>query len=148
MADSTIKHQGVVEEIADTHRMKVRILQTSACASCSIKGHCTSADTKEKLIDAVVADTSVYRVGDAVWVVGRLAMGVMAVLYAFILPFLVLVTALFAGMSVWNDELLSALCALGFLVPYCYVVWLNRERMSRKFSFSVQPMTDELIHNK
>lgn len=46
MAD-IIKHQGIVENINGSHVM-VRIVQTSACAACSAKGHCASADTKEK----------------------------------------------------------------------------------------------------
>ena len=49
MAD-IIKHQGIVENINSSH-IKVRIVQTSACAACSAKGHCASADTKEKIID-------------------------------------------------------------------------------------------------
>ena len=80
---NTIKHLGIVESIED-HHIQVRIVQTSACASCSIKGHCTSADVKEKLIDIANADTSQYRQGDHVWVVGTLSMGGMAVLLAFI----------------------------------------------------------------
>ncbi|EJX08468.1 Positive regulator of sigma(E), RseC/MucC [gut metagenome] len=83
---NTIKHQGIVENIQGTH-MQVRIVQTSACATCSIKGHCTSADTKEKLIDVTETDTSVYQVGDHVWVTGELSMGFMAVLLAFVLLF-------------------------------------------------------------
>ena len=54
---NTIKHQGIVENINGSH-LQVRIIQTSACASCSVKGHCTSADTKEKLVD--VADATSY----------------------------------------------------------------------------------------
>ena len=73
MAD-TIRHQGIVENINGTH-LQVRIVQTSACASCSIKGHCSSADTKEKLID-VIDESSSYQPGDRVWVVGELSMGV------------------------------------------------------------------------
>ena len=80
MAD-TIRHQGIVESINGTH-LQVRIVQTSACASCSIKGHCTSADVDEKLIDVLTYDSSSYRIGDAVWVKGTLAMGMKAVLLA------------------------------------------------------------------
>ena len=95
---NTIKHQGIVENINGSH-LQVRIIQTSACASCSVKGHCTSADTKEKLVD--VADVF---------------------------------------MAIWNDELRSALCSLALLVPYYYILWLNKSRMGKKFSFSVRPM--------
>ena len=137
MAD-TIRHQGIVENINDTH-LQVRIVQTSACASCSIKGHCSSADTKEKLID-VIDESSSYQPGDRVWVTGELSMGVMAVLFAFIFPFLILIISLFVFMAIWNDELRSALCSLALLIPYYYILWLNKSRMGKKFSFSVRPM--------
>ena len=135
---NTIKHQGIVENINGTH-LQVRIVQTSACASCSIKGHCSSADTKEKLID-VIDESSSYQPGDRVWVTGELSMGVMAVLFAFIFPFLILIISLFVFMAIWNDELRSALCSLALLVPYYYILWLNKLRMGKKFSFSVRPM--------
>ena len=135
---NTIKHQGIVENINGTH-LQVRIVQTSACASCSIKGHCSSADTKEKLID-VIDESSSYQPGDRVWVTGELSMGVMAVLFAFIFPFLILIISLFVFMAIWNDELRSALCSLALLVPYYYILWLNKSRLGKKFSFSIKPM--------
>ena len=120
--------------------LQVRIIQTSACASCSVKGHCTSADTKEKLVDVADANAASYQPGDRVWVTGELSMGVMAVLFAFIFPFLILIISLFVFMAIWNDELRSALCSLALLVPYYYILWLNKSRMGKKFSFSVRPM--------
>ena len=136
---NTIKHQGIVENINGSH-LQVRIIQTSACASCSIKGHCSSADTKEKLIDVTDDNVSSYQPGDRVWVIGELSMGVMAVLLAFILPFLVLIFSLFIFMAIWNDELGSALCSLAILIPYYYILWLNKSRLGKKFSFSISPM--------
>ncbi len=136
---NTIKHQGIVENIKGSH-LQVRIIQTSACASCSIKGHCSSADTKEKLIDVTDDNVSSYQPGDRVWVIGELSMGVMAVLLAFILPFLVLIFSLFIFMAIWNDELGSALCSLALLIPYYYILWLNKSRLGKKFSFSISPM--------
>ena len=135
---NTIKHQGIVENINGSH-LQVRIIQTSACASCSIKGHCSSADTKEKLIDVTDDNVSSYQPGDRVWVIGELSMGVMAVLLAFILPFLVLIFSLFIFMAIWNDELGSALCSLALLIPYYYILWLNKSRLGKKFSFSISP---------
>ena len=136
---NTIKHQGIVENIKGSH-LQVRIIQTSACASCSIKGHCSSADTKEKLIDVTDDNVSSYQPGDRVWVIGELSMGVMAVLLAFILPFLVLIFSLFIFMTIWNDELGSALCSLALLIPYYYILWLNKSRLGKKFSFSISHM--------
>lgn len=136
---NTIKHQGIVENIHGSH-LQVRIVQTSACATCSIKGHCTSADTKEKLIDVADWNASNYKVGDRVWVVGELSMGYMAVLLAFVIPFLVLVLSLFLFMSIWENELSASLVSMGLLVPYYGGLWLNRARIGKKFSFTVWPI--------
>ena len=136
---NTIKHQGIVENIQGSH-LQVRIVQTSACATCSIKGHCTSADTKEKLIDVADRNASNYKVGDHVWVVGELSMGYMAVLLAFVIPFLILVLSLFIFMAIWGNELSASLISLGLLVPYYGVLWLNKTRIGKKFSFTVWPI--------
>lgn len=136
---NTIKHRGIVENSCGTH-LKVRIVQTSACATCSIKGHCTSSDTKEKLIDVIDTNAGSYCPGDAVWVVGTLSMGARAVLWAFIVPFLLVVVVLFAAMYATGDELSSALLALCTLAPYYYILWLKRKTMRRKFSFTVERM--------
>lgn len=136
----TIRHQGVVENISGA-LIQVRIVQTSACATCSIKGHCSSADSKEKLIDVTdMAFAQVCRPGDRVWIIGRLSMGYWAVLLAFIVPFLLLVIALFCFMNVWHHELYAALCSLGLLIPYYFILWLNKNRLKKKFSFSIQSM--------
>lgn len=136
---NTIRHQGIVENINGSH-LQVRIVQTSACISCSVKGHCSSADTKDKLIDVIDTNAASYKPGDHVWVIGELSMGAMAVLFAFILPFLVLIISLFIFMAIWKDELSSALGSLGLLIPYYYILWLNKSRMGKKFSFSIRPM--------
>ncbi|MGL5958087.1 MAG: SoxR reducing system RseC family protein, partial [Phocaeicola sp.] len=84
-----IKHQGIVESIKGSD-LQVRILQTSACSSCSAKGHCNAAESKEKLIDIKDATASSYRVGQSVMIVGATSMGMQAVWLAFGIPFLLL----------------------------------------------------------
>lgn len=136
---NTIKHQGIVENIEGNH-IQVRIVQTSACSSCSIKGHCTSADVKEKLIDITDVDASNYQCGDSVWVIGGVSMGGMAVLLAFILPFFIVVISLFIFMAWWNNELYASLGSLVLLIPYYYILRRNRSWLRKKFSFTIQSM--------
>lgn len=136
---NTIKHQGIVENINGSH-LSVRIIQTSACAACSVKGHCSSADSKEKLIDIVDTTASSFQVGEQVMVIGETSMGMMAVLLAFVLPFAVLILSLFIFMAVMNDELYAALLSLALLIPYYYILWLNKSQLKQKFSFTIKPI--------
>ena len=94
MAD-TIKHQGIVENIIGS-QIFVRIVQTTGCASCSARGYCSSSESKEKTIEVTDYDSMNYNVGDFVEITGQTSMGMMAVLWAFILPFLILIISLFS----------------------------------------------------
>jgi sigma-E factor negative regulatory protein RseC len=137
--DNNIQHLGVVETISGTH-VSVKIVQTSACSGCSVKGHCSAAESKEKIVDVYMPSATSFSVGDKVMVVGAASLGMEAVLLAFVAPFVLLVVALFICMSLTNDELLSALISILLLVPYYYVIWLFRNRLKRKFSFTIKPI--------
>ncbi len=139
MANNTIKHLGIVENIQGSH-LSVRIVQTSACAACSAKGHCSSADSKgqnHRYIDATAAS---YQVGEKVMVVGESSMGMMAVLFAFVFPFCTSnIFPCLLLMAMWHDELVSALCS--FWLPYTLLFHIVAEQVAiGNNSFSIKPM--------
>lgn len=141
MTNNTIKHLGIVENIQGSH-LSVRIVQTSACAACSAKGHCSSADSKDKIIDIIDTAASSYRVGEKVMVIGETSMGMMAVVLAFIIPFILLIFSLFLFMALMENELYSALFSLAILIPYYFILWLNKTRLKQKFSFTIKPINN------
>ena len=128
-----ITHQGIVENISGS-QVFVRIIQTSACSTCSVKGHCSSADSKEKVIE--VTDTSsAWKIGDEVTIM-------QAVLLAFLIPLFLLIFGLFIFKTVLHSELYGAFAALAVLIPYYYIIWLNRTRLKQKFSFTIKPINN------
>ena len=141
MTNNTIKHLGIVENIQGSH-LSVRIVQTSACAACSVKGHCSSADSKDKIIDIIDTAAASYPVGENVMVVGETSMGMQAVALAFIIPFVLLIFTLFLFMALIENELYAALLSLAVLVPYYYILWLNKTRLKQKFSFTIKPINN------
>ena len=141
MTNNTIKHLGIVENIQGSH-LSVRIVQTSACAACSVKGHCSSADSKDKIIDIIDTAAASYQVGENVMVVGETSMGLQAVALAFIIPFVLLIFTLFLFMALIENELYAALLSLAVLVPYYYILWLNKTRLKQKFSFTIKPINN------
>ena len=141
MTNNTIKHLGIVENIQGSH-LSVRIVQTSACAACSVKGHCSSADSKDKIIDIIDTAAASYQVGENVMVVGETSMGMQAVALAFIIPFVLLIFTLFLFMALMENELYAALLSLAVLVPYYYILWLNKTRLKQKFSFTIKPINN------
>lgn len=143
---NVIKHQGVIESI-DGNVIRVKILQVSACASCNVKGYCTAADVKEKIVTVTDLNASTYQNGEKVWVVGQSSVGIVAILFAFVLPFLVVIVSLFVLMTIWSNELLASIGALAVLIPYYCILWLNKKRLANKLLFVIQPMDSKYKNN-
>lgn len=131
-----IKHSGVVESIEDGC-VHVRIVQTTACAACKVAGHCNAAESKEKLVDVYTHDYH-GKVGDNVMVTTSGQVAMRALLYGFGLPFLILVTVLFALLQITGNEGVAALGGIGALVPYYGVLWLFRDKMQAQLAFTIE----------
>ena len=132
-----IKHSGVIENILGDS-VQVRIVQTSACAACKVAGYCNASESKEKLVDVYHADTRHLKVGDVVTVTASTQVAAQALLLGFGLPFVVLVAVLVAVLLITGNEGAAALSGLAALVPYYAVLFLFRNRIRDKLSFSIE----------
>lgn len=133
-----IKHNGVVDGVEEDC-VRVRILQSSACSACKVAAHCNASETKEKIIEVQVADAVKYQLGDSVVVVADTAVGFRASLYGYLLPLLLMVVALVAVLKTTQSEGLAAVSALGILIPYYIGLYLLRNKLQNKLSFSLEP---------
>lgn len=136
--NNDIRHRVVVEAV-EGKCVRVRILQSSACASCHVSAHCGASEQKEKIIEIPdVTASGQYRTGDVVLVSVSQAVGAQAVLFGFVLPFLVLVTALFVSWMVTANETISAIISLCALIPYYFCVFLWRKMLRKKLTFRIE----------
>jgi sigma-E factor negative regulatory protein RseC len=139
MAD-VIKHDGVVDSI-EGNCIHVRIVQASACAACGAKSLCSAAESKEKIVDVYGVDITAYQVGQRVMVEGAAAMGMKAVRLAFLFPLVLLVAAV--AMVMWladGNEALAALAALLVLTIYFLLLFANKKKLAREFTFTIKPI--------
>ena len=133
-----IKHNGLVDGVEEGC-VRVRILQSSACSACKVAAHCNASETKEKIIEVQVADAVKYQLGDSVVVVADTAVGFRARLYGYLLPLLLMVVALVAVLKIKPSEGYAAVSALGILIPYYIGLYLLRNKLRTKLSFSLEP---------
>lgn len=133
-----IRHSGIVDTV-EGDCVKVRILQTSACAHCKIAGHCNASDSKEKIIDVYgVADAARFRAGDDVVVSASVDTASQALLFGFGFPFIVLMGVLFGVYSLTGDEAVAALSGLASLIPYYILLRVFRDRLAGRMKFEVE----------
>ena len=132
-----IKHAGVVDGV-EGECVRVRILQSSACSACKVAAHCNASETKEKIIDVIDADASHYQKGDQVMVVADTAVGFRASLYGYLLPLILMVVTLVGVLASTHSEGLAAVSALGILIPYYVLLFLMRNKLRNRLSFTLE----------
>ncbi|MBQ7945395.1 MAG: SoxR reducing system RseC family protein [Bacteroidales bacterium] len=139
-----ISHIGIVEDIKG-QAVQVRIQQASACDLCHAKSICSSADTKEKIVEVRAAEGSVS-VGDKVMVEGAASMGMKAVFLAYVLPLilLILVMVLCLTLIAPGNEVVAALVSLGILLPYAVLLYLLKDKLSKKFRFEIRSLMNDI----
>ena len=132
-----IKHDGIVIAVNGDGTVRVRIVQTSACASCKAKAMCASAESKEKEILAI--GDGLLAVGDEAEVMVQQKMGWKAILLAYMLPFIIMMTvvAIGNGQLGIREEVIgtAALCAMGV---YYIVLGFFKDKIQKEFSFTAR----------
>ena len=136
MKNEVIEHIGIVEKVED-NRVVVRILQASACSGCKARSFCASSENKEKMIE-VNTSAAGCRIGDEVTVCAQASVGRDAVILAFVLPLILMLTALIVCMKVTGSEPISALAAIAVLVPYYALIYTQKHRLQKKMNFWIR----------
>lgn len=132
-----IEHEGIVEQIKGNH-ITVRILQQSACSACHAKGYCTAADASEKIVD-VTDNTGQFYLNERVMVQGSESMGYKAVLWAYVFPLLLVLLTVILATAIWHlTETQGALAAILSLIPYYILLYLLKNKMTKKFTFTIK----------
>ena len=131
-----IEHLGIITQIEGIN-MQVQIIQESACSSCHAKGACSASDMDEKIIDVESIDSSL-RVGDRVLLSGESSLGLLAVLLAFVIPFIIILLALIVMPSFSTNEAMSGLISLSLLIPYYIILSFFNKRLKTKFRFQIE----------
>ena len=118
--------------------VKVRILQTSACAACKVASHCNASDKKVKIVEVFCDDAASYQIGQEVRVTASRQVAANALLLSFGLPFLLLMLILIVTLKLSKNEGVAAIAAIASLVPYYLVLWLFKDRIRQRLAFALE----------
>ncbi|HRZ21482.1 MAG TPA: SoxR reducing system RseC family protein [Bacteroidales bacterium] len=132
-----IFHPGIIEK-TDNQSVYVKILSSSACSSCTVKGACNLAESQEKVVEVRKQQGREYPVGTPVDVVMSRSSGTKAVLLAYLVPFAIVVLSLILLTAAGAGEGISALVSLALLVPYYLLLYRFRNKLKKEFEFTIQ----------
>ena len=140
MATNNVTHSGkVIGVFRDT--VTVAVESSEACGSCASRSACSlgvQSNTRNILI--TTPDASSFSVGEIVRVATRTQMGLMAVALCYAMPAVVLVAVLAAAVLCGVSEGVAALISLGSVAIYFGILWLVRDKLAQKISFTIEKL--------
>ncbi|MFV0591952.1 MAG: SoxR reducing system RseC family protein [Draconibacterium sp.] len=131
-----IRHKGFVKAV-NNNSLIVTIVNQSACSSCHAKGACTVADYQDKEIE-VTDYKGDYKPGQEVTILFKESKGFAALLWGYVIPFVLVLLTLIVTQTVLNNELQSGLISLAILIPYYITLYFFRHLLKKIFKFELE----------
>ncbi len=135
-----VSQVGTVTRVSGAYA-DIQILQTGACASCTVKGVCNPGDSSVKLIHARLLGGAVP--GDRVLLEMDARNGMLGVLVSYVVPLVLVVAVLFGVRPHVERESWAGLLAIASLVPYFGLIYLARGIFARVIEFRATPLEKE-----
>lgn len=132
-----IEHEAIIREIKDSVII-ADFVSKSACVSCQVKGMCSTSDIQQKTLEVVKPKEQSFEIGQTITVFINQSLGIRALFFGYLLPFLVLMFTLILMLTFTKKEGLSALVSLFILLPYYSILYFNKEKISQRYNFFVK----------
>ena len=131
-----IEHKGTVA-LVGRNFVRVDIEVMEACGSCASRKACAMGQGTTREIMVYTDDAQNYSIGEVVNVTARQSLGLIAVLFCYVVPLVVLVGSLAVAVSLGCSEGVAALISLGATALYFLLLAFLRKRISRKVVFTI-----------
>ena len=136
-SQETVSHEGIVTKITD-EELEIKILAQSACAACHAKSACGMGEQAEKILTVPRPYDKEFTLNQRVNVKMAIGQGNKAAILAYLIPIVLLLTILFVCIGLGLDEGPAALISIVALVPYYIVLYLLRDKLKKKFSYTIE----------
>jgi sigma-E factor negative regulatory protein RseC len=132
----SIEHRGTIDRIEGDVIM-VKVEKQTACAGCHAKGLCGEKG-EERIIKVRTPNTEDFKLNDRVIVaLERGSMGIMSVVWAYLLPLVVLLAVLFMAKALGLGDGPAATASLIATATYYILLYVLRRVIERKIKFTI-----------
>jgi len=135
IGDNLIKHKGFISKISK-NSVTVSLIGNVNCDACNGKAACGISESNVKEIEIFDSEES-FDLNVNVEVVMEKSLGLKAVFWMYIFPFLLMIFTLIICLTVFA-EWLSGLLSLLMLIPYYLTIYFFRNAYKKAFKLSIQ----------
>ena len=139
-----VHHIGTIKKLENTNATIV-LNDALGCTSCALKSNCGQMDSSPKEFEVIVAQNQ-YKTGDNVQLTMKQNLGLQAVLLAYIVPFVLMISVLIIS-GKYMAEWLSGLLVIAFILLYFVLLKAMNPLIKKHFSIQISKVSknDEFI---
>lgn len=130
----TIKHEGIVSKISE-NGITVSLKANVNCEGCKAQSACGVSESNDKEIE-IENPTQSFQLNEPVDVVLNRELGLKAVFWAYVFPFILMFSVLILT-SLFLEEWLAGLISLAILVPYYLMLFVLKDTFKKAFKISI-----------
>ncbi len=136
-----MKHSGVITKISKS-TITVSLEGNINCESCNAKGACGISESNSKEIEIKnplsvrTGNFRSFELNEGVDVVMETELGLKAVFWAYVFPFILMIVVLIASSNLF-EEWLAGLLALIVLIPYYLLLFVLKNSFRKAFKISI-----------
>ncbi len=134
VGENLVKHEGIVSKISNSS-ITVSLKGNLHCEACNAKSACGVSDSDSKEIE-IQAPAQALELNENVEVFLKKDLGLKAVFWAYVFPFILLFAVLLIGSRVY-PEWIAGLLAIGILIPYYSLLYAFKNSFKKAFKVSV-----------
>jgi len=132
-----IRHNGIIKNL-DTRKYYVSITPQSACVSCNAKSVCNVTELNDEIVEVPRRETDDYKPGDKVEILMEKSLGTKAVFLGYIAPFILVLFVLILSLNIFESQGIAGLASIAILIPYYFILYLNRNALKKTFTFRLR----------
>lgn len=129
-----IEHAGTVSKISKGN-VEISLEGNFHCEACNAKSACGVSESTAKIVE-IDNDERTFEMHETVRVIMQKSMGLKAVFWGYIFPFILMFTVLMIATS-FLEEWVAGLLSLFVLLPYYLLLYLNKKLLKKAFTISV-----------
>lgn len=131
---NTFVHSGIISKI-NSNSVIVSLEQDLHCESCRAKSACGISESNTKEIEIINSNES-FKINEQVNVILKKALGLKAVFWAYVFPFILMFSTLIIASSLFK-EWIAGVLSLVVLIPYYLTLYLLKNTLKHVFQISI-----------
>ena len=135
--DTIVKHEGVVSKITNDV-VTISLKGNINCEACNAKAACGVSESNSKEIE-ISNSSQTLKLNENVEVLLKKNLGLKAVFWAYVFPFILMLTVLLIASTLFQ-EWIAGLLSIAILIPYYLMLYVLRNTFKKAFKLSILKM--------